>query len=277
MALQGNLEDLPLLDIIQIVSFSKKTGYLSIEMEGGDGAIVFREGLVVSAFTADSPPADRRLGSLPPGAREKAVRGRIGFALEHLARLREGGFGFELTDDVPGAVGGRDIRLETLVRGINPQEMLLDLAQGLDDDRTQSAAAVEASFAAPIVPGEALSSEIEALAGEPPDVPAAEAGPPLTGRQQWETPPAERPGTDTRPLPKVVLPGAPAGPLDEGKPPAERRPSGRPSPRAGPLSRAGRHAPFSWWTTRRTCAAFSAGSSSRPDSGSSRRGTRRRR
>jgi CheY-like chemotaxis protein len=224
VALQGNLEDLPLLDIIQIVSFSKKTGYLSIEMEGGDGAIVFREGLVVSAFTADSPPADRRLGSLPPEAREKAVRGRIGFALEHLARLREGGFGFELTDDVPGAVGGRDIRLETLARGINPQEMLLDLAQGLDDDRTQSAAAVEASFAAPIVPGEALPSEIEALAGEPPDVPAAEAEPPLAGRQQWETPPVERPGTDTRPLPKVVVPGPPAGPPDEGKPLAGDRP-----------------------------------------------------
>jgi hypothetical protein len=58
VALQGNLEDLPLLDIIQIVSFSKKTGYLSIEMEGGDGAIVFREGLVVAAFTRR--PATRR-------------------------------------------------------------------------------------------------------------------------------------------------------------------------------------------------------------------------
>ncbi|HEX9187852.1 MAG TPA: DUF4388 domain-containing protein, partial [Vicinamibacteria bacterium] len=130
MALQGNLEDLPLLDIIQIVSFSKKTGYLSIEMDGGAGAIVFLEGLVVSAFTATSPPADPRLGSLPKEAREKAARGRIGFALEQLARLREGGFGFELTDEVPTAVGGRDIRLETLARGINPQEMLLDLAQG---------------------------------------------------------------------------------------------------------------------------------------------------
>ena len=71
MALQGNLEDLPLLDIIQIVSFSKKTGYLSIEMEGGDGAIVFLEGLVVSAFTATSPPADPRLGvAAEGGARE---------------------------------------------------------------------------------------------------------------------------------------------------------------------------------------------------------------
>jgi CheY-like chemotaxis protein len=205
VALQGNLEDLPLLDIIQIVSFSKKTGYLSIEMEGGDGAIVFREGLVVSAFTAASPPADRRLGSLPPAAREKLVRGRIGFALEQLARLREGGFGFELTDDVPGGIGGRDIRLETLARGINPQEMLLELAQGLDEDRAQSAAAVEASFGAP--PEES----------PPPDLPT-EAPP--AGRQRWETAPVERHGADTRPLPKAVPPGLPAEPSAsrEGRP-----------------------------------------------------------
>ena len=105
----------------------------------------------------------------PKDARAKAVRSRIGFALEQFARLREGGFGFELTDEVPTVVGRRDIRLETLTHGINPQEMLLDLAQGLDDDRAQSAAAVEASFAAPeegalaeepIVPGDALSSDL---------------------------------------------------------------------------------------------------------------------
>ncbi len=147
--LQGNLEDLPLLDIIQIVSFSKKTGYLSIKMEGGEGAIVFHEGLLVSAFTADSPPADPRLASLPRQARESAVRSRIGFAMERLARLHEGAFGFELTVQVPTKVGARDIRSETLASGINPQEMLLELAQGIDEDRVQSAAAVEASFAAP--------------------------------------------------------------------------------------------------------------------------------
>ena len=218
MALQGNLEDLPLLDIIQIVSFSKKTGYLSIEMEGGDGAIVFLEGLVVSAFTATSPPADPRLGSLPKEAREKAVRGRIGFALEQLARLREGAFGFELTDDVPAVVGRRDIRLETLARGIHPQEMLLDLAQGLDDDRVQSAAAVEASFAAPeegalaeepIVPGAALSSDLRAAAGAP-------SAPPPPPR--WQTSPVPRHGTDTRPLPKVMLPPA-SPPLAPPSPP----------------------------------------------------------
>jgi CheY-like chemotaxis protein len=223
LALQGNLEDLPLLDIIQIVSFSKKTGYLSIQMEGGDGAIVFHEGLVVSAFTATSPPADPRLGSLPRDAREKAVRARIGFALEQLARLREGGFGFELTDDVPAAVGRRDIRLETLARGINPQEMLLDLAQGLDDDRAQSAAAVEASFAAPeeaivaedpIVPAEALPSDVEAAQ-------AAEAAFMAAGTlpAHRQTTPLEPAGTETRPVPRIVRPDPPAAPAAAGAEP----------------------------------------------------------
>jgi CheY-like chemotaxis protein len=218
VALQGNLEDLPLLDIIQIVSFSKKTGYLSIETEGGEGAIVFREGLVVSAFTGTSLPADERLGALPPPARERVVRGRIGFALEQMARLREGGFAFELTDDVPAAVGGREIRLETLTRGINPQEMLLDLAQGLDEDRAQSAAAVEASFETPVAPEEA----------RPPDLPTAT---PPADRQQWETTPVERAGTDTRPLPKVVLKGSPTRPAPGPAPspsPAEAPGEGRP-------------------------------------------------
>jgi CheY-like chemotaxis protein len=226
LALQGNLEDLPLLDIIQIVSFSKKTGYLSIEMEGGDGAIVFLEGLIVSAFTAASPPADPRLGSLPKDAREKAIRSRIGFALEQFARLREGGFAFELTDDVPATVGRRDIRLETLAQGINPQEMLLDLAEGLDEDRAQSAAAVEASFAAPDegalaeepIAGDALSSDQRSTEGAPPFLPAP---------QQWQTTPVERHGTDTRPLPKVVLPPAappaPPPPAPPRTPPVEPR------------------------------------------------------
>jgi len=166
LGLQGNLEDLPLLDIIQIVSFSRKTGYLAIAMEGGAGAIVFHDGLVVAAFTAGSPPADPRLATLPRDARERAVRARITFALEQLARLREGAFGFELTDAVPETVGPRNIRAETLAVGINPQEMLLEIAQGIDEDRAQSAAAVEASFAAPE----------EGVVGEEPIVPAAAFG-----------------------------------------------------------------------------------------------------
>ena len=223
MALQGNLEDLPLLDIIQIVSFSKKTGYLHVRMEGGDGAIVFRDGLVVSAFTATSPAPDPRIATLPRGARDSAVKRRLGFALDELARLREGAFGFELTDAVPAHVGARDIRLETLVAGINPQEMLLTLAEGMDDERAQSAAAVEASFAVPaegivaddlaalappLVPSEAMHSALaaEALVGDTlgdddallGDMPAGEtAAEPSTPGPSAPEPSAPEPGAAT--------------------------------------------------------------------------------
>jgi Domain of unknown function (DUF4388) len=101
MSLTGNLEDLPLLDILQIVSFSKKTGYLSIEAEAGHGAIVFDSGFVVAAFTWETPPLDPRARMLEPSQRDVILRARIEMALEHLIRLREGLFNFSLTGETP--------------------------------------------------------------------------------------------------------------------------------------------------------------------------------
>jgi CheY-like chemotaxis protein len=149
MSLTGNLEDLPLLDILQIVSFSKKTGYLTIRTEQGEGAIVFTSGFVVASFTWDSPLPDSRAATLPPEKRAALIRNRIAIALEQLIRLREGQFSFNLTARPPNVIGERDISLETLSGGINPQELLLDLARGIDEDRRDSTAALEASFAAP--------------------------------------------------------------------------------------------------------------------------------
>ena len=50
---------------------------------------------------------------------------------------------------MPRIVGQREIALETLVERHQPQELLLNLAQGMDEDRRNSTAAVEASFAEP--------------------------------------------------------------------------------------------------------------------------------
>jgi CheY-like chemotaxis protein len=152
VSLNGNLEDLPLLDILQIVSFSKKTGYLAIRSGAGNGAIVFQEGLVVSAFTWADLPLDPRFGSLGEDQRAAVVRTRIEVALETLIRLREGQFSFSLTEAPPKAIAGRDLVLETLGAGINPQQLLLDLARGLDEDRRDSMEAVESSFATPEEP-----------------------------------------------------------------------------------------------------------------------------
>jgi CheY-like chemotaxis protein len=161
LSLNGNLEDLPLLDILQIVSFSKKTGFLSIRASAGEGAIVFDDGFVVASFNWETVPLDPRIRTLAPEKRASLLRQRIEMSIEQLIRLREGQFSFSLTDKVPQAVGGRDIREEALAHGINAQELLLDLARGLDEDRRDSTAALEASFAEVPEAPEAPEAEVE--------------------------------------------------------------------------------------------------------------------
>jgi CheY-like chemotaxis protein len=172
MSLNGNLEDLPLLDILQIVSFSKKTGFLSIRVGEDEGAIVFRDGFVVASFTWTTGLVDDGLRALAPEERVVVLRQRIERALEQLIRLREGQFSFSLTEETPRRIGSRDIAEETLPHGINPQELLLDLARGMDEDRRDSTAALEASFAEP--PEDAVAAPAAAPA---PHTPAAESAP----------------------------------------------------------------------------------------------------
>jgi CheY-like chemotaxis protein len=197
MSLTGNLEDLPLLDILQIVSFSKKTGFLSIEAEIGQGAIVFDGGFVVAAFTWETPPLDPRARALLPEKRDVILRTRIEMALEQLIRLRDGLFNFSLTDKTPLEVGGRDIEFELLSQGINAQELLLDLARGMDEDRRDSTAAVEASFAAAETD---MDPDLDELLSPPPlpsrAAPAPNIEPPPL--------PRARPDLEPPPLPRAT-------------------------------------------------------------------------
>jgi CheY-like chemotaxis protein len=52
MSLVGNLEELSLGEILQIVSLSRKTGILSISSNGRDGSVFFRQGQVVRASSS---------------------------------------------------------------------------------------------------------------------------------------------------------------------------------------------------------------------------------
>jgi CheY-like chemotaxis protein len=126
---------------------------------------------------------------------------------------------------VPPNVGERDIRLETLEIGINPQELLLEVAEGIDEDRANSAAAVEASFAAPeegvvadepIVPAEAFARDRVAGPDDPDATsPGGLTPPPRPGPETTPGPPvppeAAAPATAvTIALPAVASPAAPA-------------------------------------------------------------------
>ena len=61
MSLVGNLEDLSLGDILQIISLAQKSGVLALSGELGTGRIVFRSGLVQAACLKGGPNALRDL------------------------------------------------------------------------------------------------------------------------------------------------------------------------------------------------------------------------
>ena len=53
MSLVGNLEDLGLGDILQIVSLSRKSGILVISGDDNEGEIIFKNGQVIRCTSTD--------------------------------------------------------------------------------------------------------------------------------------------------------------------------------------------------------------------------------
>src|SRR6185436_2972185 len=98
-----------------------------------------------------------------------------------------GQFNFSLSEQPPKKVGAREIELETLANGINPQELLLDLARGMDEDRRDSSEALEvglseadaepAPVAPPVAPAAPAAEPVEAL---PEHVPLSKLRPEYT-------------------------------------------------------------------------------------------------
>ncbi|HXY42349.1 MAG TPA: response regulator, partial [Vicinamibacteria bacterium] len=178
MSLSGSIEDLPLLEILQVVSFCQKTGYLTVHAPEGHAGVVFETGRVVAGYTWETPQAP---GPVP----EPEVRKRIAEVLARLVRLREGEFAFNLSDEVLKEIGGRDLSGEMLPYGINPEELMLELARQLDEDRRDATASLEASFSAPDAVAAEVAPPAEAareealeelpLPPEEPSLPAAAA------------------------------------------------------------------------------------------------------
>ncbi len=131
MSLLGRLEDLSLSDIIQIVYLSRRSGVLEVLNEAGRHTVLFRNGLVVNAASADVPdllawfishgivspddePAIRQMAEqgMPVGSAvlqagilgkdklREAIRDRIIDTIAPLLRTRGGEFNFLLSDEV---------------------------------------------------------------------------------------------------------------------------------------------------------------------------------
>ncbi len=172
MSLVGNLEDLGLGEILQIVSLSRKSGSLALHSRGGrEGRVEFRLGQVIRGRSTtyqqglgevlvqkelisqqdlklaldrqEQEGFKERLGtilvkhfSIPEATIEAVVREQIENIVYSLFAWKDGTFEFELQEAVEAA---DDIRMDPLQfmlnQGLNPQFLAMEGSRIIDEQR----------------------------------------------------------------------------------------------------------------------------------------------
>ncbi len=171
MSLVGNLEDLGLGEILQIVSLSRKSGVLSLHSRGREARIIFRSGQVIRASSSSfqqnlgevliqkgvidlttlkqalSIQEDEDFSSLlgtiltkrfnvSSEAIEKVVHEQIESVVYSLFAWAEGSFDFELQDTVETVDNTRmDPMQFMLEQGLNPQFLAMEGSRIIDEKR----------------------------------------------------------------------------------------------------------------------------------------------
>lgn len=167
MSLVGNLEDLPIADILQIVNLSRRTGLLRLRVPAGQVWLAFRDGRVSSAGTPTrSGRIDDLLVAHSMMGREQANAALRGFPADgdvdpaeylvgrklvdeqalRLAQTKElqavvgelftytaGHFSFELADEQVLLRNARRTGRWIHPDGVSPQQMLLEATRQVDE------------------------------------------------------------------------------------------------------------------------------------------------
>lgn len=196
MQLVGNIEDLGLGEILQIVSFSRKSGTLRLNSRKREGSIVFRNGQVIRATSSRikegvcdllvkegiaTPEQIREakeiqvskgftesLGSilikdiqLNPDQVEDTATRLIEKIVHSLFLWLEGSFVFELADYAETLDTIKNDPLHyTLVSGINPQFLAMEGSRLLDEFKREGGVPEEETTKEEIVPGPAPVEEV---------------------------------------------------------------------------------------------------------------------
>ena len=109
MGFQGQLQDMSFVDILQLVAFSQKNGYLYIESPLGRGSVVFRDGKVLCAYAWSTLDYVRRIaaGHYEEGQKDTVIQEVVETSLREMARLQEGHFQFQVADKIEPELEGR--------------------------------------------------------------------------------------------------------------------------------------------------------------------------
>jgi hypothetical protein len=148
MLVSGEIENVPLLDVLQVVAYSKQTGVLRVQGNGTQGAILFEKGAIVCGESTTSRALLERAASEGEPRRRLALRRVATLAvMTELLGLRSGTFRFQGTKERLAELEGVPLASfydgETLETG----ELLLLYATGIDKPAAPPAEVKEPSSA----------------------------------------------------------------------------------------------------------------------------------
>ncbi len=202
MSLAGNIEDLGLGEILQIISLSRKSGILTLRSQGREGRIIFREGEVIGAVSPTFQECfgemlvrknliDRaklrsalsvqqrdgfkeKLGAIlvnhyrvSAAVIERVVREQIENAVYSLFDWTQGTFDFELQDAAKVAdTIEMDPMQFMLEQGLNPLSLALEGARIIDEKHHREEAGFLRALA-PNPPGPEDGAELAISIAEP--------------------------------------------------------------------------------------------------------------
>lgn len=148
MGFQGQLQEMSFVDILQLVAFSQKNGYLVIDSPLGRGSVVFRDGKVLCAYAWSTLDYVRRIaaGHYEEGQKDTIIQEVVETSLREMARLQEGNFHFQVAHRIEPELEGVDISAFLRSPGLNAQGLLLELTRELDEDRRDTTAMLESGF-----------------------------------------------------------------------------------------------------------------------------------
>jgi CheY-like chemotaxis protein len=202
MSLVGNLEDLGLGEILQIVSLSRRSGVLSLQSRGREARIIFQSGQVIRASSTSfqqnlgevliqkgvidltilkralSIQADEGYGQLlgsimierfqvSAESIEAVVREQIENVVYSLFAWAEGTFEFELQDIAEGDAARLDPVQYMLNQGLNPQYLAMEGSR-IIDERRHRGETDDDDLAPPAAPESSLDFDFDLLQPAPP-------------------------------------------------------------------------------------------------------------
>src|SRR6266567_2113268 len=222
MSLVGNLEDLGLGEILQIVSLSRKSGVLSLHSREREGRVVFRQGMVVRASSTsyqqnmgealiqkgvldvgtlkqaltvqDAEGFTELLGTvlirnfgIAASSIEEVVREQIENVVYSLFAWAEGNFDFELqeSEEVSDSIRMDPLQF-MLEQGLNPQFLAMEGSRILDEMRHRGESPEESLSAPPLTPAPPAGDVDDFafdLVQSPPPVAAPAPVPPLKDKR----------------------------------------------------------------------------------------------